>query len=846
MFKKTKVCTGVLIALGGGLMLAGLPALAQTTTSIEITGSRIKRVDAEGSVPVTVVTREEIAASGAVTVAEFMRTVTFASSGNFRPQSGSSAQSWAGMDLRGLGSRRTLVLMDGRRLPKAPMIGDAPDMNMVPMAAVERIEILTDGASAIYGSDAIGGVVNIITKKDFEGGEIMLGATRPDSKGGDRDEASAVIGVVGNKGRALIGVSATRRQMVYTNQRPWGQTLGVSTYGNNIDYYDDPVEGTGFHRKGVPGACEPNQNFYTQSNGRCSFNFNAVAADEAAISNKSLFLRADTKIANDWSVYLQGTASNVRSFGRYAPTPGAVTLSADSPNNPTNPESPHFVAGLAPQQDLTLYHRFAAAGNRDTSTDNTLRDVFAGIQGTYGKMDFDFGIRSTTSQYFELGRNYIVGSLAEAAINDGSYDIYRPYANDPAVLQGISATINRDSFFKQTEVYGTMSTSLFKMAGGSAQLFVGAEARKEEYQDKYDSLQEAGVILGSAGNSAAGDRTVKALSTELLLPVIKSVEISLAARYEKYSDYGNDFSPKVALSWKPLSSLKVRASVGKGFAAPSLPILTQKTQFSAESVADYQTCIALNGAAYEAQCRAGTITPQVDTYYAANSQLKSEKSDQYSFGAVWDITPSVSLKADYWHIKIKDTITQITAQSIVDRSDGTDPRAIPAGLGLTRNAIGMITRIDAGYANEGTLKTDGVDINVMGSYKLGRFGAMHHNLGYSKVLNYDQDGSEVVGTLGSPKERAVLGSTWTLGSFDATWNINYIGANGSGTKAVPSYVTHDLQVSYATPWKGKLTVGVLNLNDNMPKLVPYDGRNFNYYLYDSYGRQPYVRYSQSF
>src|SRR5687768_14083432 len=202
MFRRTKLCTGLMLAFGGTAMMAANLALAQTTTEpegqrVEITGSRIKRVDAEGSLPVTTISREEIQASGATTVAEFIRTVPFAASGNFRPQSGSSAQSLAEIDLRGLGAERTLVLIDGRRAAKGPMIGDRVDLNIIPMAMIERVEILLDGASAIYGSDAIGGVVNFITRKDFQGIELMAGVSKPRVKGGDREEAHAIVGITG-------------------------------------------------------------------------------------------------------------------------------------------------------------------------------------------------------------------------------------------------------------------------------------------------------------------------------------------------------------------------------------------------------------------------------------------------------------------------------------------------------------------------------------------------------------------------------------------------------------------------------------------------------------------------
>jgi iron complex outermembrane recepter protein len=495
---------------------------------------------------------------------------------------------------------------------------------------------------------------------------------------------------------------------------------------------------------------------------------------------------------------------------------------------------------------VVLYHRFAAAGTRDTTTDNNLYDIFGGVTGTLGQWDIDTGVRYTKSKYSELGRNYIVTSLAEAAINNGTYNIYSPSSNSEAVLKSISATISRDSNWTQKEVFINASRSLFRMNGGSASLALGGEWRKEDYADIYDSLSEAGEILGSSGNSAGGGRTVKSLYGELLLPFSKTFDVDLAARYEKYSDYGSDFSPKASANWKVLDNLKLRGSVGKGFRAPSLPILTQKTSFSAESVEDKATCLAQGYT--DTQCSNGSVEPQVDTYYQANSALKSEKSTQFSVGLVFDATQWMSLKADYWNIKIDDTITQITAQDIIDRDNGDDPRAIPAGLGITRGADGAITRIDAGYANEGTLKTSGLDFNLLLNYKIGVLGKLRHDLTWSHRLKYNQDGTDVNGDIGYPKDRLTLANGLNRGPLDLQWNVNVIGKNGAKATGdrVGTYTTHDLQASWTTGWKGKFSVGMVNAFDKSPQLVAYDGRNFNYYLYDSYGRQLTVRYNQKF
>ena len=216
---------------------------ATTLDRVEVTGSRLKRAEIEGAVPVVVIDRAQIDASGDVSVADVLRDSTFASFGNFRPQSGSSAQSLATIDLRGIGSGRTLVLVDGRRAPTNPMSASSgTDLNAIPLAAVERIEILSDGASAIYGSDAIGGVVNIILRKDFNGAELRYGIGQTKVQGGDLEDASVVFGVSSDRGSLIGGASTASRGMVFTRDQIGGGTRGISIYGNN--YYDPALRRT--------------------------------------------------------------------------------------------------------------------------------------------------------------------------------------------------------------------------------------------------------------------------------------------------------------------------------------------------------------------------------------------------------------------------------------------------------------------------------------------------------------------------------------------------------------------------------------------------------------------------
>lgn len=804
---------------------------ATTLDRIEVTGSRLKRADIEGAVPVIVIDRASIDASGDVSVADVLRDSTFASFGNFRPQSGSSAQSLATVDLRGLGSGRTLVLVDGRRAPTNPMSASSgADLNAIPLAAVERIEVLSDGASAVYGSDAIGGVVNVILRKDFNGAELRYGFGSTAVTGGDLEDASAVFGTASDRGRLIGGASYSSRGMVFTRDQIGGDTLGVSSYGNN---YIAP-NGT---LQRVPGFACDSDGFWILPTGACSFDFNSVAANEASVENTSVFVRGDYQINDDWTVYMTATTTKVETFGRYAPVPGIVRAAEGTPQD--------IVQGNG--LPTTYYHRFAAAGNRDNYTDTTNSDYLVGFTGQLtDTISVDFGARRTDYKYIENGYGYIIQSLAEQQVNAGNYLLTDPFGASQDVLNSFTATIGRNSFYKSAEYFGSVNFDLFEMGGGISNAVVGAEYREDRFQDLYDSLSQAGVVLGSSGGASAGSRDVTSAYFEWLLPFTSSFDITVAGRYDKYSDYGNDFSPKIAGRWQPLDNLTFRASWGQGFRAPGLDILTQAPSFSAEPVNDPQSCQALGSPA--------TCQLQVDTYFIANPSLASEQSDQYSIGVVYDPVDWLDLSLDYYNITVEDTISSIGAQDIIN-SD-LDPGTygpIPAGMEIIRNpANGAIVEITAGYANAGDLKTDGLDFRANTDFDFGTAGRLQNRLTVSYINKYDVTTPQGIvieysGLLGYPDLRANLGNDWAFGDWNFTWNINYIaGQESSATSQVGGYATNDVQVSWSAPWNGKIAVGATNVGDRYPELVAFDGRPWNFYLYDAYGRTVYLRYTQTF
>ena len=843
---------------------------------VQVTGSRIKRTDIEGALPVTVIDRETIELSGFTSVADILRNTPFNSQGSFRPQSGSSAQSFAGISLRGLGEGRTLILLDGRRAPVAPNFGSAQDLNAIPLAAVERIEILTDGASAIYGSDAIGGVVNIITRKDFTGVELMYGFGDPSDEGGDTEEGSVIMGISGEKGRLMAGASYNNRDIVFQRDRFWSRG-GNSVFSNNFAPAN-PAPGTlyGFSPGGflahptfgsrVPGGCDGPG--FRETDIRCFYDFTALAADEASIKNQSLFARGSYDINMDWSTYMAAGVSRVTSFGRYAPVPsspwpgGQPFIPVGSPNHPANPTGFNAgnTAGYDPTVPVFVRHRFAALGPRDTDIDSNVYDLTVGAEGRYAGFDIDFGLRSTESQYNDLGRNYVVGPIAQSFIESGRYNIYDPFSVDAATASSMIATISRSANYRLREGYANASTDLFEMTHGTVQIAFGGEYRDEKYEDLYDSLSEGGQIVGSAGNSAGGGRHATALFVEALFPVLPELDVTLAARYDDYSDYGSDTSPKISFRWQPLAELTFRGSYGEGFAAPSLDILTAQPTFSANGVIDPQTNAAFGVAP-------GTST-QVTNWVISNPNLDSENSEQFSLGVAWEPLDWLSGSLDWYSIEVDGRIAGIGPQQMVNCDLGTtqncppglsvlptnvNPPQVGLGLGVARNPDGSINYLQRGFTNLGTLETQGLDLSLNTNFNFGEWGRVSNDLLVTYVSSYKIDGgSNLAGDTSIPEFRAILANQYTYGDFVFAWNINWI-ASQDGTLADPdgpdtsSWVTNDVQANWFAPWNGRVTLGATNVFDKTPPLDRgFPQRPFNFDLYNGYGRVVYARYTQSF
>ncbi|WNO61972.1 TonB-dependent receptor [Rheinheimera sp. MMS21-TC3] len=878
---------------------------AKKVERIEVTGSRLSRADMEGSLPVVVFDRATIEASGDISVSDFLRETNFNSFGSYQSSSGSSWGGFSGISLRGLGESRTLILVDGRRAPTSPMVGAAQDLNSIPLAAVERVEVLSAGASAIYGSDALGGVVNIITRKDFDGVQLTYGLGKPTNDGGDTEEGSILIGASSAKSRVLAGASFNSRDIIYTRDRDyWYAAPGGSVYSNNFSTSTStavssrlahPTYGTA-----VPGLCtngDDSDLFYMNTaNGTCQFNHSATSANLTSSKNFSVFGNASYDINDDWSMFFNSSVAKSETRGRYAPVPsspfpgGAIAIPKGTPNHPAtsptdgglNPEwnDPYYQT-LA-DTDLFLFHRFAALGNRDSFSETTTHSFSGGIEGTLGIVDVDAGVRYIQSRATDMGYNYVVGGLAQIPITQGKYNIYDPFSGDPKGL-GFTTTILRDMKTSIKEFYLNGSVDMFEMSGGTAALSMGVEYREEFYQDNYDPLSESGQVVGSAGNSSAGSRDITALYGEVLFPLLDKLELSVAGRYDKYSDYGSDFSPMASLRFQPIDSLTLRATYGEGFRAPTLNALNSKPSFSAAFTNDRQTCEMAMGVP--------ACSVQVTSWGISNPNLESEKSKQYGLGLAWAATDWLNMTADYYSIKITNQISTIGVDTVIGCYRGSVENCPPGislfpvgtsaggaqsnlGLGVELDpATGGIVFVQTGSGNLGFTKTSGVDLALNTNFDLEEYGQLRSTLNASYVTNYSgTNGVNIAGREGLPKLRGSLNTTWSISDFSVVWNMSYIHttesivyrdwltdpagqtfeeySEGLQGKKLTSYLTHNLQVNYNTGWDATITVGVKNLTDRDPTYdrlyQNYGSDTVNTELYDPWGRVPYVRYTQRF
>lgn len=858
-----------------------------------VTGSRIRRTEAEGVLPLTSINLEDIQASGENSVSEILRNNTFNSFGSFDAQSGVSggAQGSALVNLRGLGSERTLVLVDGRRASYAPAFaGAATNLNAIPLAGVERIEVLRDGASAIYGSDAIGGVINVITRKDFDGFSVEGFTTFPEEEGGEENGASMILGINGERGNATFTAEHYERDIVYSADRKWTAT-GVSVLGGPGSFQRRGAANTNWE---ADARCPANLGESSQfplsgivlsgSNEYCGYNFAAIAGETAQISRDAAQVRANYELSDDVELFGRFQFSRNDSFGRYAPAP-AIFPNFVSATNPINPTIGEVDATTG--YDLNLRYRFSSLGPRDTTVNDDVLELVTGLRGSVdvvGGMDWEVAAGYNSYNQTDTGRGYGLISNFQNAVKacetEGidSPNCYNPFAddgpdNDPGAF---AHTTNTDNRYEGKFVDANINFAPFDLPAGKVGFAVGAEYHQDDYRSQNDAQSDAGNVFGSAGGSSSGDRNWWSLYSEALVPIVSSLEAQVAVRYDDYSDFGDEVSPKVGLKWRPMESVLVRGSWGEGFRAPDLESLYGAPAQSFEDSVDTLAC-ALNPADTFA-CE----TNQRETYFTSNRDLGAETSEQYSFGIVFAPTPKLSFTLDYYNITLEEAITSLTTQQVLDFEYNCFQAGVtcnPATQGSTIRdpQTGELLRAFAPVVNQANVETDGIDFDATWGFGTG-IGDFTLNGAVSYVLSYEEEVipgegmRDVLGYVndsqnsGTPEMRGNFGVNWSYQDVFAGVTAYYIDSfkactappaglpdseSGAGdcSRKIDSFTTIDLQLGYNLPWNGTVTIGGRNITGEEPPLDPVFGTDqYSIRLHGQgyYGAVWYARYRQDF
>jgi iron complex outermembrane receptor protein len=797
------VAAGLAIAFGGLAALTGAPAFAQDTQKlerVEITGSSIKRIEGETALPVQVITREDIQRTGASNVEQLLQTISAAASSQALTASSASGATTGGISsvsLRGLSSLRTLVLINGRRV--APygqgFTGDSVsvDVNSIPLAAIERVEVLKDGASAIYGSDAIAGVINFILRKDFKGMEVT-GEYGDTTDGGARLQRITGAYGYGDLGKdrfnVMVVASYQKEDPLFGRDRKFASS-GITdkndtTSGNTFPGNLFLLDGTGRARNpSVPTCPGPyailDPNFPPN---RCRFDPSPLVTLVQETERTSIFASAKFAVTANMEAFIEGSFN--RNEGRTVIQPVPLSDQFTLPSNnvlfsqppyngfyPNDPArfgalagkptglSPGFTAIISapgdkyyptayvqsvvgagnPLPNVAVRYRSAETGNRDLTDIAEAPRLTFGVKGVAAGWDYDAAFLYSQSKVREqVNGGYPALSKVMPLLNSGNVNLWGP--NTPDITAQLKATNFTGDAFKidsnLTSVAGKASREIFQMPAGPFALAVGGEYRKEKLNWQPNATIETGDISGYGGNFLTTDksRDVKAVFAEVNVPLVKGLEANAAVRYDDYEGVGNSTTPKFSLRWQPTREILLRASYGQGFRAPSLQdlYLPNTTGVTVAGLNDPIRCPVTGNS--------NDCKTQFAVTFGGNSKLKPEKSDNYTLGIVLEPTNNISVALDLFWIKLTDTITNgVNAASIV-----ADVNSLARyGSLVTRGAAdpafpnlpGPIINIDQTNINLGETRLSGFDIDAKWSLPAGDMGKFTLGLAGTYFSKYD-------------------------------------------------------------------------------------------------------------
>lgn len=831
MIKRTKVASAINVAIvtsiSAGTFVASNSFAAEETAKverIEVTGSRIQRQDMETASPVTVIDAAAIKAEGFTSVDQMLQVQTSMAGAAVGSSTNNGADGVAQVDLRGMGSQRTLVLLNGRRMVNSGSGADSSvDLNSIPVAMIARVEILKDGASAVYGSDAIAGVVNIITKKDFEGFQLDFNGSGTDKGDGRNGDVSALYGFNTDGGNYTFGAAFSDRRDVIQADRDWtatGESWSIPT--GALDYMVKDANGNWVDQEEVYD--------YTQD-----------SYYQTPSERRSLFANMTQELGNDVVLTADAIYTNRRSHQQMAAQPANIGLNVcGNANVPAGApcitlDSAMTAAGIkANDKGLVNYRRRTnEVGPRIYTQDTDTWRLSGGLAGT---LDVHTGMNWDVT--YTYGKNK-AETAVENSINatDMATSIY---ANPDAWFSGApltQQTINAIGYSEkanggneQQTLSAGLNGELFDLKAGAVGFAIGAEYRRESGFYNPDPIVVAGESTAAQQDPTDGNYNVVSIFQEVSVPFTEKLTGEFALRLDDYSTFGKATTWKIGLTYTATDDLMVRTVAATGFRAPSVAELYGGNSGSFDYLKDPW----------------GNIKDaQILVNRTSDPDLQPEESESYTAGLVY--SPSyidgMSVTLDYWRFKLDNAIARMDTQVGLNACHAGDASACET---FNIGAGGNLDNLTNALTNVGSQDTSGIDFNL--AYSFGLIGLdwkVSNDTTY--LVKFEQDGEEYTGTIdGNFGAYARVRNNFSISAGQDDWSVmyfnRYIGDMrdlAEGNK-VGDIIYHNISGTYHINDVTTVSLGVKNFTDEKPVTVSNgsDGGTVPE-VYDTIGRTIY-------
>lgn len=856
-FKKSALKIAMTSALLAGTnfnLAAAEEASASEVERIQVTGSRIKRTDMEAASPVVTLTSVEMESRGFSSVQDVLDSLAQNTGGSMTGQSVHGfTPAASGVNLRGAGMGRSLTLIDGKRLMKYPKAAGGTsnfiDTANLPLAAVERIDVLTTGASAIYGSDAMGGVINIILKKDYDGVGLKLRTGDTFEGGRAQDNVALTVGSSSDKGNITFLLEYDQKEQLKATDRENFDIHTDLAFGdhpfNSYSSYGARIAGPGGYS--LPEE-ECNAQGYKYWGSFCGFDRSAwrdLLPEQDRLSSMVNFhyeLNDSHEFYGRTDFTSSGSMTNIEPMAindyKFKVDGNDLIVTVDPSLTAFNDLSTTFDKRTAFNGDFAnlgdgnyeYRRRLKEYGNRITDVSTKVYNFVTGFRGDLtDDIGYDFSYNFGRSEVMVFNRGYAsVGDFYNVLTAGNGHSLLNPLSSSQVAESKYTGWSEAESNISSFQ-FGLNGTA-FELPAGEISWAFGLESTREWFYDVADEERQRRGVLSTGGASGQGARDYWAAYGEVLIPVIDSLNVTLAGRHDDFSDFGSRFSPQISAEYRPMEELLIRALWASTFRAPDMQRVYGDTSTGFSQITDPQGCTAQGGSVDpNSSIPACNGELYITSLSGPNADLEPETGSNWNVGFVYS-GDNWSVTMDIWEVQIDDIVSTLTAQEIANNSD------IYGSL-ITRDNTGVITFINQTAQNLSNQTTAGVDTSFTYNVDLSSAGELKFKGDLSYLSKYEEQTTSTdpvidnIADSSVPEWRSTGSISYNISDFGTTLSVRYVGEmNGDNVETfrddpdfgystkIDSLTTLNWTASYNLPYYNSvLKVGVNNITDEGPK-----------------------------